>query len=140
MNGKQSQSIIDTAHGLDLQWLLFTDNDDPGRSAIQSIVHPETRQTLTTNSVEVVMSGQKQIEQLLIDAGYTDETEQVARDSKIQLGTDRKRHLKFLKDNKPWAAEQVAIRAVDAGKAPPAPVVTLARKLERCLGIVDHSA
>ena len=86
------------------------------------------------------MSGQKQIEQLLIDAGYTDETEQVARDSRIRLDTDRKRHLKFLKDNKPWAAEQVAIRAVDAGKAPPAPVVTLARKLESWLGIEERSA
>ena len=140
MNSKQSQSIIDTAHDLGLQWLLFTDNDDSGKSAIRSIVHPETRETLTTNSVEVVMSGQKQIEQLLIDAGYTDETEQVARDSGMRLGTDRKRHLRFLKDNKPWAAEQVAIRAVDAGKAPPTPVVTLAQKLESCLGIDEQSA
>lgn len=140
MNGKQSQSIIDTAHGLGLKWLLFADNDDSGKSAIQSIVHPETRETLTTSSVEVVMSGQKQIEQLLLDAGYTDETEQVARDSRIGLGTDRKRHLKFLKDNKPWAAEQVAIRAVDAGKAPPVPIVMLAQKLESCLGIGEHSA
>ena len=140
MNSKQSQSIIDTAHDLGLQWLLFTDNDDSGKSAIRSIVHPETRETLSTNSVEVVMSGHKQIEQLLIDAGYTDETEQVARDSGMRLGTDRKRHLRFLKDNKPWAAEQVAIRAVDAGKASPTPVVTLARKLESCLGIDEPSA
>ena len=139
MNGKQAQTIVDTAHDLKLAWLVFTDNDDAGRSAVQKIVHPATRKMLTTDSDEVVMSGHKQIEQLLIDAHYTEETEQAAHENGIDLGTGAKRHFEFLKNNKPWAAEQVAIRAMEAEKVPPTPVVQLARKLRSRLGIDGES-
>ena len=140
MNGKQSQTIVDTAHDLKLAWLLFTDNDDAGKLAIQSVVHPVTKKPVTTGSDEVVMSGQKQIEQLLIDAGYTEETEQVARENGMECGTDGKAHLKFLKKNKPWAAEQVAIRAMEASRSLPEPVVALARKLKALLGSPNEAS
>jgi hypothetical protein len=50
------------------------------------------------------------------------------------------RHLDFLKKNKPWAAEQVAIRAMEASKPLPDSVVELARKLELRLGIANEAA
>ena len=86
------------------------------------------------------MSGQKQIEQLLIDAGYSDEIEQVAHDNDLQMGTGKNRHLLFLKSNKPWAAEQVVIRAMDANKRLPDSVVALARKLDARLGTTNEAA
>ena len=139
MNGKQCQTIVNTAHDLGLTWLLFADNDNAGKLAVESVVHPATREGLTTGSWEVVMSGRKQIEQLLIDAGYGKEIEQVAQDNDTEIGTDSKAHLRFLKNNKPWAAEQVAIRAMEAGKPRPTSVDTLAQKLETGLGIRGDS-
>ena len=139
MNGKQAQTIVDTAHDLKLAWLVFTDNDDAGRLAVRKIVHPASRETLTIDSDEVVMSGRKQIEQLLIDAHYTEETEQAAQDNGTDLGSGSKRHLEFLKNNKPWAAEQVAVRAMHARKVPPTPVVRLAQELRKRLGIEGRS-
>lgn len=139
MNGKQCQTIVDTAHDLGLTWLLFADNDDAGKLAIESVVHPATSEGLTTGSWEVVMSGRKQIEQLLIDAGYGKEIEQVAQDNGMEIGTDSKAHLRFLKKNKPWAAEQVATRAMKVDKPRPASVDTLAQKLETGLGIRSDS-
>ena len=140
MNKPHTQMIIRAAHNLQLPWLAFTDNDAAGHFALNSVTHPANGKPLTPDSDEIVMSGQKQIEQLLIDAGYTEETEQTARDNDLEIGSGNKWHLKFLKDNKPWAAEQVALRAMDAGRVPPAPVVTLARKLEALLGVTNRAA
>lgn len=140
MNKPHTQMVIRAAHNLALPWLAFTDNDAAGHFALTNVTHPETGEALTADSEEVVMSGQKQIEQLLIDADYVEEVEQVARDNGLEVGTGNKSHLTFLKDNKPWAAEQVAVRAMDAGKAPPAPVVTLARKLADFLGVSNEAA
>ena len=140
MNRQQTQMIIRAAHDLELPWLAFTDNDDAGQLALGNATHPQTDQPLTADSDEVVMSGQKQIEQLLIDAGYSDEIEQVAHDNDLQMGTGKNRHLLFLKSNKPWAAEQVAIRAMDANKRLPDSVVALARKLDARLGTTNEAA
>ena len=81
------------------------------------------------------MSGEKQIEQMLIDAGYTQEIEQVAADSGIEIGSGRKPHLKFLRANKAWAVEQVAARAMKANRTLPACIEELGQKLGAVLGI-----
>lgn len=140
MNQPHALSIIRAAHDLELPWLAFTDRDPAGIRALRGIIHPATGKPLTPDSDEVIMSGGKQVEQLLIDAGYTEEVEQVAQREGIPLGTGERRHLKFLTDNKPWASEQVAIRAREADKPLPEPVVELARKLERLPGVPSEAA
>ena len=119
--------------------MAFTDNDDAGQLALGNTTHPATNEPLTPDSDEVVISGEKQIEQLLIDAGYSEETEQVARENNLSMETGKNPHLIFLKNNKPWAAEQVAIRAMDARKPLPGTVVELGRKLEVLLGIQNET-
>ena len=143
MNKPHTSSIIQAAHDLELPWLAFTDHDPAGHFALRNITHPATREPLTPSSDEVVMSGRRQVEQLLIDAGYTEEIEYVAHEEGLQMDVGARRHLKFLTANKPWAAEQVAIRAVQAGigffEPLPEPVVALARKLENLPGIASEA-
>ncbi|MCY3819139.1 MAG: AAA family ATPase [Gammaproteobacteria bacterium] len=139
MNQPHTMSIIRAAHDLELPWLAFTDRDPAGIRALRSLINPATGKPLEPDSDEVVMSGGKQVEQLLIDAGYTEEVEQVADQEGIPLGTGDRRHLKFLADNKPWASEQVAIRAREADKPLPEPVIVLARKLERLPGVPSEA-
>ena len=134
MNREQSRFIVQAAHDLDLPWVLFTDKDDAGELALGNIDHPETGNKLTSESIEVIMSGRKQIEQSLIDAGYINEIEKVAHDNHIEIRSNRKPHLKFLKKNKPWAAEQVAIEVVKAQRPLPEPIIELGRRLEGVLG------
>lgn len=133
MNREQSRFIVQAAHNLELPWVLFTDRDDAGELALGSIDHPETGNKLTSESTEVIMSGRRQIEQLLIDAGYINEIEKVANDNRIEIFSNKKPHLKFLKRNKPWAAEQVAIEAVKAKRSLPGPIIELGRRLEEIL-------
>ncbi len=135
MNGEQTQIIIQAACDLRLPWLAFTDRDKAGELALGKIVHPATSEPLTPESPEVIMSGEKQIEQMLIDAGYTQEIEQVAADSGIEIGAGKKPYLTFLKSNKAWAVEQAAARAMEANRALPACIEELGQKLEAILGI-----
>ena len=139
MNQPHTMSIIRAAHDLELPWLAFTDRDPAGIRALRSLINPATGKPLEPDSDEVVMSGGKQVEQLLIDAGYTEEVEQVADQEGIPLSAGDRRHLKFLADNKPWASEQVAIRAREADKPLPEPVIVLARKLERLPGVPSET-
>ena len=135
MNREQTGIIIHAAHDLKLPWLFFTDQDEAGESALASIVHPGTSEPLTPESPEVIMSGEKQIEQILIDAGYTDEIEQVASDSGIEFDSDKKPYMRFLKSNKAWAVEQVAARAMEKNRPLPGCIEELGQKLEAILRI-----
>ncbi len=135
MNREQPGRVIRAAHDLKLPWFAFTDRDDAGELALGRIVRPGTSDPLTPESPEVIMSGEKQIEQMLIDAGYTQEIEQVAADSGIEIGSGRKPHLKFLRANKAWAVEQVAARAMKANRTLPACIEELGQKLGAVLGI-----
>lgn len=137
MNQDQTKIIIRAAHDLELPWLVFTDNDEAGQFALRNLLHPVTGESLTEDSEEVVMSGEGQIEQLLIDADYANEVEAVAQANGFEMGTGSKRYLNFLKRNKPWAAEQVAIRAIAANKPLPESVVELAEKLRDSLGMTN---
>ena len=140
MNKPRTSSVIRAAHDLELPWLAFTDRDAAGHFALRNITHPATGKPLTPDSDQVVMSGRGQVEQLLIDAGYTEEIEQVAEEERIPLVAGDRRHLRFLADNKPWAAEQVAVRAIHADRRLPEPVVVLARKLEHLLELPNEAA
>ena len=133
MNREQTGMIIRAAHDLELPWLVFADNDDAGEFALRNVNHPTSGKPLTSDSEEVIMSGEKQIEQLLIDADYSKQIEQVAHNNDIEMGTGNGRHLEFLTKHKPWAAEQVADMAMGAGKRLPVPVTTLAERLQACL-------
>ena len=137
MNREQTGIIIQAAHDLKLPWLAFTDNDEAGGLALGNIIHPVTRTKLAVDSPEVVLTGRKQIEQLLIDAGYEQEIEQVARESSRDgdgLPSSKNPHLKFLKQNKTWAPEQVAVRAMQVNRALPDCIEELARRLEATSG------
>ena len=133
MNHRHTNTVVQAAHDLKLPWLLFTDQDESGEKALGNIVHPETSERLPPDSPEVIMSGEKQIEQLLIDAGYINEIEQVAADSGIEIGSGKKPHLKFLTDNKAWAAEQVAAKAMETGQELPDCIEQLGQKLKEML-------
>ncbi|MCQ3806489.1 MAG: AAA family ATPase [Acidimicrobiaceae bacterium] len=133
MNHPHTNTVVQAAHDLKLPWLLFTDHDGSGETALSKVVHPETSERLTPDSPEVIMSGEKQIEQLLIDAGYINEIEQVAADSGIEIGSGKKPHLKFLTDNKAWAAEQVAAKAMETGQELPDCIEQLGQKLKEML-------
>lgn len=130
MNHEQTGIIIRAAHDLKLPWFIFTDQDEAGELALGNIVHPITSEPLTPMSPEVVMSGEKQIEQMLIDAGYTREIAQIATESGRGFSSGKKPYLEFLKRNKAWAVEQVAARAMEANRALPDCIEELGQKLE----------
>lgn len=142
MDRAQTNIVVHAAHDLGIKWLVFVDNDSSGSKALNQIKRPSdegtTGERLTMESDEVIVSGNKQIEQLLVDAGYLEEIEEVASENNLELISDQKEYLKFLKDNKPWAAEQVAIKAVDNKRPLPGPIIELGRRLDESLDISSH--
>lgn len=110
VDDQRLQRLVDALHGMEIPWLMYVDNDQAGLDALGRIVDPASRQPLTSADPRVVSSGHKQIEQLLLDAGYHDVIEAVAADADQPIvGSD---HLPFLTRNKGWAAEAVARAAV----------------------------
>lgn len=132
---QQTNAVVKAAHALDIKWVVFADNDDKGLSALKRINHPATDKPLSSESNEVVMSGRQQIEQLLIDAGYTDEIETVALEKGEKINSSQDSWLNFLKKNKPWASEQVAIKAGNTNRPLPGSILELGEKIEELLGI-----
>jgi hypothetical protein len=120
---------------LGIPWIVFADNDAKGKEAIAKLVAPDGT-PLSFDSPSVVVSGIKQMEQMLIDAGYDAEIRAVA----VEVGllpepTTRDQMLKFLSDGKPWAAEEVARRAMDAGRSVPKPIRQLGVLVRQVLGL-----
>lgn len=132
---QQTNAVVKAAHELDIKWLIFADNDDKGISALEKIIHPVTNKPLSPDSNEVIMSGRQQIEQLLIDAGYSDDIEQVALEKGEEISSNQDSWLNFLKRNKPWASEQVAIKAVEADRSLPDAISELGKRIEEILGV-----
>lgn len=132
---QQTNAVVKAAHELDIKWVVFADNDDKGISALERIINPATDKPLSPVSSEVIMSGRQQIEQLLIDAGYTDDIETVALEKGETITSNQDSWLNFLKRNKPWASEQVAIKAVNANRPLPGSIRKLGEKIEELLGI-----
>lgn len=132
MDHARTQKLIDALDDLDIPWLLFVDNDDSGASALTKLVDRQTGQPLTVDHRRVARSGAKQIEQLLLDAGYHAEIEAVATEADATIAPNR--HLAFLAKNKGWAAEAVARKAVAAGKPAHPVIVDLAATITEMLG------
>lgn len=128
---------IGALEDLEIPWLIFSDNDQSGRDALAKIEvdgHP-----LDVNHPNVILSGIKQMEQLLIDAGYGDEIEEVAREVGIELDESFS-PLKFLSGGKGWVAEEVARRAVAAGRELPQPIKDLSEAIRHTLERSDATA
>lgn len=135
-----------------VRWLVFVDNDGPGFRTIEGLEGSDGRK-LTPTHDQVVVSGRKQLEQLLLDAGYHAETEEIANtyaprdprdpdfeDPRLPSISDEGAedlYLRFLADNKGWASELVARLAVERGRTMPGPVVELASKLRAALGLEE---
>lgn len=141
MDQDQTNIVVHAAHDLKIKWLVFVDNDISGSKALDRIKRPSDEEpageALTMESDEVVVSGNKQIEQLLVDADYSEEIEEVASENNLEIVTDRKGYLKFLTDNKPWAAEQVAVRAVRNNRPLPGPIIELGQRLAEGLDVAN---
>ena len=128
---RRLQRLVDALHAIEIGWLMFVDNDEAGVAALVRITDPATGQALTTQLPTVVLSGRKQIEQLLLDAGYEEEIEAVAAEANQPISDGR--HLKFLTSNKPWAAEAVARRAVNARRASHRTIDELAKAIRAAI-------
>jgi putative ATP-dependent endonuclease of OLD family len=131
---------IEALYHLETPWLVFADNDESGIAALAAIVDPATGNPLTFGHPSVIKSGNKQIEQLLVDAGYLAEVTAVANETGNASVGDEKQALKFLTKNKSWAAEAVARAAVEAGKAAPAPIHDLANAIRDKLAALESES
>ena len=128
---------IEALHHLETPWLVFADNDPAGLAALAAVKDPATGASLSLAHDSVVSSGDKQLEQMLIDADYLTEIETVAATfGEPGVSTDQQA-LKFLTAHKGWAAEAVARQAVKAGKKAPEPIDRLAKAIRAKLALVE---
>ncbi len=135
MDDPKLGKVIEALEALEIPWLLFLDNDDSGKKALAQISDPRTgAKPLPFGHANVVPSGEKQLEQMLLDAGYLPEITAVAKVVGTTVSNDEEA-FNFLTSNKGWVAEQVAIVATAAGKAVPAPVQDLTTSIQAKLGI-----
>lgn len=134
---EQLNKILSALHELGIPWLCFADNDAAGLEGLARLRDPASGLELTqTHPAVAILKGTKQIEQLLIDAGYGAEITEVA------LGVDEKAEddnarLKFLASHKGWAAEAVAVRAKEAGMPSPPQMAGLVNAIRATLGLAD---
>ena len=96
------------------------------------------------------MSGEKQLEQLLLDAGYAQEIEAVANRHEPWLPPNPRageprlppytseveaEYMGFLKSSKGWSGELIAQEAMQNGRKAPLAVAELARRVRATLGL-----
>lgn len=129
MGDPKLAKVVEGLNDLEIPWLLFADNDADGLAAVAQCADPATGDPLTYEHPNVVKSGEKQLEQMLIDAGYLPEVESVARDLGESVADDAAA-LSFLSRHKGWAPEAVARAAVASGKSIPEPVKQLAAAIQ----------
>ena len=151
MQGQKSewmQKVIEALHRLgEIPWLAFVDNDSDGLKAIEGCTGMDG-EPLSAEHPQVVMSGKKQLEQLLLDSGYHEEIRSIANEHASwqephpQAGEPRlppftldeeASYLDFLTSTKGWSGELVAIAAVQNGHTPPEPIVELAARVEEAI-------
>ncbi len=132
MDDPKLAKVADALRDLSIPHLLFVDNDPSGQKAMAQMKDPETGDPLDFGSKWVVSSGDKQIEQMLVDAGYDDEIEAVALGQEVNIPGDMTA-LDFLASTKPWSCEEVARLAVANGKAAPGPVRELGERINDLL-------
>ena len=144
--------VIEALYALGkIPWIAFVDNDSAGLDAISGCLGSDGI-PLCASHEQVVLSGNGQLERLLLDAGYGPEVETVANEYAPRLppnpdaGEPRlppyarsadAEYLRFLKNNKGWVGELVAREAIRLGKPAPDEVVELARRIRATLGLVE---
>ena len=155
MEGKSKEwvrKVVDALNALGgIPWIAFVDNDCPGLDSIQGCLGSDCI-PLSASHPQVVLSGNKQLEQLFLDAGYGPEVETVANEYAPRLPPDPDtgqprlppyalsvdtEYLDFLKNSKGWAGELVAREAIRLGKAAPTAVIELARRIRATLDLVE---
>ena len=158
MEGQSKQWVTKVVEALDelgrIPWIAFVDNDSAGKRAIEGCLGSDDA-PLSELHPQVVMSGEKQLEQLLLDAGYYAEIEMVANEHAPRLPPDPEAnnprlpaytpavntaYLEFLKANKGWAGELVARAAMERGADAPGPIVELANRIRVALGLDQSEA
>ena len=158
MQGPSQEWLDKVIKGLDelgtIPWIAFVDNDSAGLKAIEGCVGSDGI-PLSASHPQVVMSGQKQLELLLLDAGYKQEIEMVANEHAPWLPPDpranqprlppytaktKSAYLKFLADTKGWSGELIAGAAMKNGADAPAPIVELAGRIRRMLKLGETVA
>ena len=136
----------------EIPWLVFLDNDADGWAAIDGVTGQDGTE-LSAGHDQVVVSGDRQLEQLLLDAGYEDEVREVANEyapwssedprfgqPRVPAAGDMGAQaacLDFLSHNKSWAGELVAKRVIEEGKLLPEAVVELGEKIRDALSISE---
>lgn len=156
MSQVQLQKAVEALSALgDIPWIVFLDNDADGWNAIKDLRGTDGVE-LSSGHSQVVVSGDKQLEALLLDSGFGDEVQTVANEFLPRTEDDPKfpelrlpdvysdsthdAYLKFLAKNKGWAAEHVVRRAIANGKSMPAPILDLAQRIKGVLGFTNASA
>lgn len=118
-----------------IPWLVFVDNDGAGRNAIKG-VKGQDGNDLDENHDQVILSGEKQLEQMFIDAGYHKEIKKVANNYEelhsAEFRND-KDYLRFLSRNKGWVSGLVAKEAVNNNREMPQPVQKLADAIKKII-------
>ncbi len=146
------QKVIDALDELgQTPWVAFADNDSAGIKAIEGCTDSDGRQLSATHQ-RVVMSGKKQLEQLLLDAGFCSEIEEVANQHAPWGASDPRadkprlppydpdqesEYLEFLKGSKGWSGELIARAAMRNNRPLPDPIVELGRCIRRNLGLSE---
>ena len=130
-------------------WIAFVDNDSSGMKAIDGCVGSDGV-PLSPEHHQVVISGEKQLEQLLLDAGYAQEIEAVANRHDPRLAPDPRageprlspylpeveaEYMAFLKSSKGWSGELIAREAMQNGRKAPLAVIELASRIRETLSI-----
>ena len=155
MEGQTKEWVRKVVDGLDalggIPWIAFVDNDSDGLDAIDGCLGSNGI-PLSASHPQVLVSGNKQLEQLLLDAGYGPEIEMVANEYEPRLPPDPKsgqprlppfdpsvetEYMAFLKNSKGWSGELIAREAMRLGKAVPTVVVELATRIRATLDIVE---
>jgi putative ATP-dependent endonuclease of OLD family len=153
MSRVQLQKAVEALSALgDIPWIVFLDNDASGWDAIKDLKGTDGVE-LSSGHSQVVVTGDKQLEALLLASGFGDEVQSVANELWPRTEDDPKfpelrlpeaysdathdSYLKFLAKNKGWAAEHVVRQAIANGKSMPAPIVELARRINDVLALTD---
>ena len=149
MNGMHKEQLEKAVEALkilgDIPWLVFVDNDGKGWDAIKGVMGTDGIE-LDEKHKQVICSGKKQLEQMLIDAQYYCEIRDIANEYSPygsrdpQYGKPRledynksgnESYLSFLEHNKGWAGELIARKAVENGREMPEPIRELAQAIKR---------
>ena len=157
MEGPSKEWVKKVVDGLDalggIPWIAYVDNDPDGLGAIDGCTGSDGM-PLSPSHSQVVVSGNKQLEQLLLDAGYGPEIEIIANEYASRLPPDPQSgqprlapyepsveadYLAFLKSSKGWAGELIAREAMRLGKAAPTPVIELAGRIREILDLAEPS-